>query len=210
MEAPCRRHGRVSGAGGFRRGSGRPGGLVTFGLAPPGRPFQPYEYDVTDLFGNTRAIKAISLWQPWASLMVAGVKLHETRHWPTAYRGPIAIHAAKTLDLAGAPDALCAAVFGQDWRDSLPRGAVLGVGNLSQCRKAETVADRLTRADLASGNFAHGRFAWRVDDLRRLTQPIPLLGRQGLFNWNDPPADLGAYLGPALDHGAACRLFGWA
>lgn len=40
-------------------------------------------------------MKAISLWQPWASLIAAGVKSIETRGWPTNYRGQIAIHAAK-------------------------------------------------------------------------------------------------------------------
>jgi hypothetical protein len=66
-----------------------------------------------DFYVPSTTIKAISLWQPWASLMALGLKRHETRHWPTAYRGPIAIHAAKTLDLAGAPDGL------SDWFRSL-------------------------------------------------------------------------------------------
>lgn len=39
-------------------------------------------------------MKAITIWQPWASLLAHRVKLHETRSWETAYRGPIAIHAA--------------------------------------------------------------------------------------------------------------------
>src|SRR5690349_22770127 len=40
-------------------------------------------------------MKAISLWQPWASLVSIGAKKIETRSWATAYRGPLAIHAAK-------------------------------------------------------------------------------------------------------------------
>lgn len=43
-------------------------------------------------------MKAISLWQPWASLIAAGVKPFETRHWPppaSVIGAPIAIHAAK-------------------------------------------------------------------------------------------------------------------
>jgi hypothetical protein len=48
-----------------------------------------------------------------------------------------------------------------------------------------------------------------IDNVQRLSRPIPLVGRQGLFNWT-PPADLTAQLGPVLDHGAACRLIGWA
>lgn len=40
-------------------------------------------------------MKAISLWQPWATLMALGEKWIETRHWPTKYRGDLLIHAAK-------------------------------------------------------------------------------------------------------------------
>lgn len=40
-------------------------------------------------------MKAISLWQPWATLIATGAKQIETRSWATSYRGPIAIHAAK-------------------------------------------------------------------------------------------------------------------
>ncbi len=39
-------------------------------------------------------MKAITLWQPWASLLACGAKIYETRSWATNYRGPIAIHAA--------------------------------------------------------------------------------------------------------------------
>ncbi len=39
-------------------------------------------------------MKALTIWQPWASLIAAGEKIYETRSWPTKYRGPIAIHAA--------------------------------------------------------------------------------------------------------------------
>lgn len=40
-------------------------------------------------------MKAITLWQPWASLVALGVKTIETRAWSTSYRGPLAIHAAQ-------------------------------------------------------------------------------------------------------------------
>lgn len=154
-------------------------------------------------------IKALSLWQPWASLVAAGVKRHETRHWHTPYRGAIAIHAAKTLDLAGAPDELCEAALGSRWQQELVRGAVVAVATLADCRHAETIADRLTRADRNAGNFAPGRFGWRLEQVRRLKVPIPAVGRQGLFQWI-PPEDLEDLLGPVLDHGAACRRIGWA
>ena len=52
-------------------------------------------------------MKALTIWQPWASLLVSGRKKYETRSWATAYRGPIAIHAAmrpvrRTIDALAA------------------------------------------------------------------------------------------------------------
>src|SRR5437868_804524 len=41
------------------------------------------------------AVKALSLWQRWASAMALGWKRIETRHWSLSYRGLLAIHAAK-------------------------------------------------------------------------------------------------------------------
>jgi hypothetical protein len=40
-------------------------------------------------------MKALTLTQPWATLVAIGAKTIETRSWPTSYRGPLAIHAAK-------------------------------------------------------------------------------------------------------------------
>lgn len=164
---------------------------------------------MTDLFGHRTPIRTLSIWQPWASLVAAGVKRHETRHWSTDYRGIIAIHAAKTVDTAGAPDLLCQHVLGEFWPKTVPTGAGVAIGELTACEPSERVADHLTPADRAAGNFTRGRFAWRIDRIRRLKTPIPLLGRQGLFHWT-PDDDVEGLLGPALDHGAACRHYGWA
>ncbi len=40
-------------------------------------------------------MKTLSLLQPWATLVVMGVKQIETRSWRTDYRGPLLIHASK-------------------------------------------------------------------------------------------------------------------
>lgn len=160
---------------------------------------------MTDLFGNTNPMKALSLWQPWASLVAAGVKIDETRHWSTEYRGPIAIQAARTLDVAGAPDHLCLSVFGSFWPKQLPQGVVVCVAELYDCVPAERIAGYISRANLAAGNFAPGRFAWRFRNIRALLEPIPVVGRQGLFNWT-PPHELA--LSAPRDHGAACNHYG--
>jgi hypothetical protein len=40
-------------------------------------------------------MKAITIKNPWAHLIAAGIKDVENRTWPTKFRGPVLIHAAK-------------------------------------------------------------------------------------------------------------------
>lgn len=43
-------------------------------------------------------MKALTIYQPWATLIAIGAKHIETRSWSTKYRGPLAVHAGKVLD----------------------------------------------------------------------------------------------------------------
>jgi hypothetical protein len=43
-------------------------------------------------------MKIISIRQPWASLIVSGLKDVENGTWPTRYRGPVLIHASQRAD----------------------------------------------------------------------------------------------------------------
>ncbi|MXO81707.1 ASCH domain-containing protein, partial [Paenibacillus sp. OT2-17] len=43
-------------------------------------------------------MKVLSMIQPWATLLVQGETLYETRSWKTRYRGPLAIHASQKVD----------------------------------------------------------------------------------------------------------------
>jgi hypothetical protein len=82
-------------------------------------------------------VKALTLWQPWASLVALGVKTIETRSWSTSYRGPLAIHAAKTdlhlnvkrCDGADHGRALAAAVKANGFA-RLPLGAIVATCKL--------------------------------------------------------------------------------
>ncbi len=46
-------------------------------------------------------VKALTVRQPWASLIIAGYKDVENRSWTTSYRGRLAVHAGRTLDKEG-------------------------------------------------------------------------------------------------------------
>jgi hypothetical protein len=132
-------------------------------------------------------MKAISLWQPWASLFVLpDVKRHETRHWYTPYRGPLAIHAAKTTEGYDVEPRLAALLrdrFGKDWALALPRGALLGVVDLVACYP--TLSLDLTETERICGNFTPGRWAWRKERARAFAAPIPYKGMQGFFEVPD-------------------------
>ena len=137
-------------------------------------------------------IKVLSLTQPWASLVAIGAKRYETRSWRTQWPGfPLAIHAAKgfpsqakkfaelqcgTLQQGGYVDQ-------QDIFDvnRLERGAIIAVCWLAACYRTEDIRDRLTKQELAFGDYSDGRWAWELTDVRRLTTPIPARGALGLW-----------------------------
>ncbi len=82
-------------------------------------------------------MKALTLWQPWATLVAIGAKRVETRSWSTSYRGPLAIHAATTdrhlYERCGPPDffvptELAQAIPGLRWRFNPLPGMVMKNG----------------------------------------------------------------------------------
>jgi activating signal cointegrator 1 len=130
-------------------------------------------------------MRAISLWQPWASLWLSPLKVHETRHWSTTYRGWLAVHAAKRLvsDCGEELDELCMQQFGAMWRRTLPRGAILGTVDLVDCLPTEIIVPAL--ADITCGDFSAGRYGWKRNAWRQVPAPVPYIGRQGFFNVPD-------------------------
>lgn len=144
----------------------------------------------------------LSLWEAWATLIAAGYKLHETRHWWTNVRGWVAIHASKRVDRLGSPEELCEFAFGPGWAKNRPVGCIIAVAYLSGCHRAEDVTRQVRHCDLLAGNFDAGRYAFRFDCVRPLRAPIPLVGRQGFFRWT-PPEDLLSRLLRPVDHTAA-------
>ncbi len=129
-------------------------------------------------------IRAISLWQPYASLIAAGVKKHETRHWryPAAAEGQrVAIHAAKRppYDTDDEVRRICREVFGDDWVDVLPYGAFVCVATLAGAFIASI--HRSDALDYICGDWGPHRYAWKLTDVRLLAEPVPAMGHQSLW-----------------------------
>lgn len=157
-------------------------------------------------------MRVISLWQPWASLVVMGAKKMETRHWTTKYRGPLLIHAAQKKvrvnertyrlieELEKLPD------FMENY-EKLPYGAIIGRVDLIDCIPVEKLSSGhyvgnfdnpnlfdtkppkmiyqafLTDKERAFGDYSAGRFAWILRNPVQFEKSIPVKGRQGFFNY---------------------------
>jgi activating signal cointegrator 1 len=142
-------------------------------------------------------VKALTLWQPWASLVALGHKSVETRVWTTKYRGPLAIHAAKALppDWLGASRhsrqfqfELSEVLHESDLRKAvrlLPRGAVLAVARLVDVVPASEIRDEICARERIFGNYEDGRYGWFLELEDIFEYPIFAKGSRLLWNWND-------------------------
>ena len=140
-------------------------------------------------------MKAITIWQPWAELIILGFKQHETRSWATTYRGKIAIHAGKfhrlphsvyteIAEAIGIPPEeyagswLAAAEAGK----GVHFGAVIGTATLTGSYSTEYLRRTLPEQEIALGDFTDGRHGWKLEKPIRIDPPIPARGgRQGLW-----------------------------
>lgn len=110
----------------------------------------------------------LSVRQPWAALLISGVKKIETRTWATKHRGQIGIQAGLSVDS-----------YGPLWRfpagTQFVRGAVVGTVNIVDCRPM-TKADE----DMAQCDWREGLFAWVCVEENAFSEPIPMKGHLGL------------------------------
>lgn len=138
-------------------------------------------------------MRAITLWQPWSTLIARGLKKYETRSWDTSYRGKLLIHAAdRKVDRQGLinfhqgmgndSDSVIHLVdLFIDFME-LPRGCVVATANLVDSHRITTDwAAQQTKLELAVGDWTPGRYAWKLEKIRELHKPLICKGRQGLW-----------------------------
>lgn len=142
-------------------------------------------------------MKALTVRQPWATLLVAGIKHMETRTRDTKHRGVLAIHAGmhmpcrigETIDIGAgftverdSTAGLLLRGLRQPYR--LPVGAVIGAVELFQTRKTTSGEHGPDNRELALGDHSPGRWAWSTASAIR-TDPMPIRGQLGLWNLPD-------------------------
>lgn len=130
-------------------------------------------------------MKALSIQQPWAWLIVEGYKPIENRTWNTSFRGEFLIHAGKTFDQDG-----------YDWvAETFPeipivgakfqRGGIVGKGNLWEVATA------------SSSPWFGGPFGFCI----ARPEPLPFASLRGKLGFFDVPDSLltGALIGPGIE-----------
>lgn len=114
-------------------------------------------------------MKAVSIRQPWAELIMLGVKDVENRSWSTDHRGALVIHAARTLDVSKEELEEYAREYGFD-PAKLVYGSLIGTIDIIDCTMKVT-----------SEWHYKGQYGWYLQNPVRLETPVSMKGRLGLF-----------------------------
>jgi hypothetical protein len=121
---------------------------------------------------NSR-IKALTIRQPWAELILRGRKPLELRSWSTKYRGPLAIHAAIKVDTGAARR------LGLN-PEQLTTGAFVGVAVVVDSRPYSRDDALLLKKRRAGFGWLPYTFAWVLKTPRRIS-PVKGRGQLSLF-----------------------------
>lgn len=137
-------------------------------------------------------MRVLSLRQPFASLIVAGVKRYECRSWYPTALGPLAIHASSGFahhwrEISADP-VIKKALAEAEIEDAtaLPRGAILGFVTVAKVYLPEHPPKRLSKMDEAMLGAWHGLSLWRLTRPFALATAVPCKGALNL--WSPPEA----------------------
>lgn len=141
-----------------------------------------------------KSMAAISLWQPYASLVSGSFKSYETRSWQCSRNligSLIAIHAAKrwTRDeqryterfIREYPET--APYLRPEGYQKPPLGVILCVCRLLGCFKSDSLNSLVSDRERAFGDWSPGRYVWKLEVVKVPPAPIPCRGMQGIWRW---------------------------
>lgn len=152
-------------------------------------------------------MKALTIYQPWASLIIAGAKPYEFRGWkpyPSVIGQRIGIHASARpvkrqnlydliLRLQGdeawstclvADKALPILQHALDDPDSLLRSHMMGTAILGDPKSGLEIAHEFSAARSTTATATSTQnWGWPMLDIKSLLPPEPMPGLQGLWNW---------------------------
>ncbi|MBT7015633.1 MAG: ASCH domain-containing protein [Anaerolineae bacterium] len=127
-------------------------------------------------------MKALNVDQPWAELIIQGIKTIELRKKRTSHRGILAIRATKTVLKARCHN------FNLD-PDVLAQGAIIGTVELVGLIEMTLENFHILRDQHLSGMLVPGtwKWGWQLENPKYLLEPIPCSALPGMFT---PPEEI--------------------
>lgn len=124
-------------------------------------------------------MKAISIHQPAADLIISGKKTEDLRSWKISYRGPLAIHSTQKIDQIACDQHGIKP-------ENLSTGVVLGYVNLDEIVKLEDQLEITQKKYLSdNGERKKTTYMWKFSNPIKLKNLIPATGRKGIFHVPD-------------------------
>ena len=102
-------------------------------------------------------MKALSLKQPFAELILQKRKTIELRNWNTKLRGEFIIHASKV------PDSKAMKRFGFK---ALPLGQIVGKANLAEVKRYSSPEQQMEDADKHLADSSWGKYGFILTDVK--------------------------------------------
>lgn len=138
-------------------------------------------------------MKTLTIQQPFAGLLILGIKLHETRSWNTKHRGKLAIHssAKMTADGKRTLDWLCKELPDVFFPSSKAMtvctqlGMVLGTVNVSETVSTNEKSP-IESLERHLGDYSANRYYWKCENPVQFPSPVPAVGKLSIWNWDKP------------------------
>lgn len=130
-------------------------------------------------------MKCVSIREPWAWMILAGLKTAENRSWKTDYKGPLLIHASKNFLR---DQEFWLRSQGHPLPSPFPShhlGHIVGIVDLIGCCTVNKARER-------GETFAEGPWCWVLRNPRRFERPVPWRGELGMFEVELPAWAMGA------------------
>ena len=126
-------------------------------------------------------MKALTIKEPWASLIIEGYKKYEFRSWKTKYRGKILVHAGLSIE----KDMLKRF---NDYKIDVKPGYIIGEVTITDCILVDEKFNKELRDidPVVYGRSNHvENYAWKIENVIKYDNPIPCKGKLGLWNYEE-------------------------
>ena len=125
-------------------------------------------------------MKALTIKQPWATLIIQGDKRFEFRSWQTKYRGDLLIHAGKGIDKEAMKKF-------EHLNLNYPSSKIIAKVKILDCIELN---DEINKQIIEENELVYGHkydrtgYAWKLELLEKINDSKEISGKQGIWNLN--------------------------